>query len=75
MNQGDLFEDEAATTALVRGWVVPCVFGDTGVGWLAGHHCLYCWLRARTLCHEFDAAVARGDYDQRGRVRARRSSR
>ena len=54
------------TMALVLGWVVPCGFGETGVGWFAGHHCYRCWIATEEGCAAFRAAVARGEYDAQG---------
>lgn len=49
----------------------PCMFGESGIGWLGPHHCGACLLESVRLEIVFWQGVARGDYDAHGR-KARR---
>lgn len=46
-----------------------CSFGETGEGWDGPHHCAKCNEWMEEGCREFDAAVARGEYNRRGYTR------
>ena len=53
----------ALSTTRVGGF---CSHGQTGLGWLGGHHCWACGVAVLCACASFDAAVICGELDADG---------
>ena len=53
-------------TALERYVSTPCLYGESGVGWLGPDHCGSCMLEVAADIRAFHADVQAGKYDAEG---------